>query len=53
MKTIIDPPPPFATLDDWRKFLTDMESAARSDPGNADFGPFIREAREMVAKLEG
>lgn len=53
MKTIIDPPSPFAPLADWRTFLASMEAAKRGDPANVDYDPYIAQAKAVIAEAGG
>jgi hypothetical protein len=45
---LIDPPY-FGSLEDWQAFLAEMEELRRS--GVPDVGPFIRKARQEIARL--
>ena len=48
MPMIIDPPSPFASIDDWREFLSEMEDLAKAHPDNDEIAYYIEEARAII-----
>lgn len=50
---IIDPPSPFDTLEDWRKFLTDLQAVEVTRPEDkADVARYMTLARQEIAQRE-
>jgi hypothetical protein len=52
MPYFIDPPVPWATLDEWREYLADLEGELDGNPGDESLERAIKEAREHIAKAE-
>lgn len=46
---LIDPPSPFASKEEWREFLSEMEELAKEHPEDESVQEHIKEAREIIA----
>lgn len=49
-KGFIDPPGPYATVDEWQIYLTDLESI---EPRSDDVKELIAQAKAIIARLIG
>lgn len=45
---IIDPPSPFAPVQEWRDFLKEMEELAKQHPDDESVKAYLEEAREHL-----